>query len=740
MKKHILLLSFIFIHSIYFCQNPANEKFNFDFESIYAKMPVGWKNFGGEGYGIYLDSVLKKNGKYSAVIESNVGTPDFKAWAFTLPENYSGKKIKLSGFIKTENVTEGYAGLWMRIDPNIGFDNMNKRGISGTTDWTKCEITLDMKPDQTKKIVIGGLLVGKGKMWLDDLSVSIDGKDIKLLPPLEMKSTLAEKDSAFKNGSKLVIESINAFQIQNLKTLALVWGFVKYYHPQVAMGNHNWDYELLRVLPAIINSKSKPSRDSVLVNWINKLGKFEKNESQKSRAEKGAIKINPDLDWISTSGLSSELSSLLISVKNANRSGENYYISLEDNVKNPNFKNEEPYASMKYPDAGFRLLSVYRYWNIIHYYFPYKNLIEGDWKDVLQEFIPKVVDAKNETEYTLTILELIGRIKDTHANIWGGNAVLNKYLGEKYAMAKADFIEDQLVVTGYYDDSLHNTVGLVRGDIILKINSKSVNQLIAEKLKYTPASNYPTQLRDLAKDLLRSNDSTIAIEYLTNGKTQQATLKTYPSSKIYGSKKNKVADTCFRMITKDIAYVNNGSLKNAYLKHMWKTIENTKGLIIDDRNYPTDFVIYALSNYLMPEKTNFVEFTNGSITEPGLFAFAKTYSVGKKNSNSYKGKIIILVNETSQSSAEFHAMAYRVHPNATVIGSTTAGADGNVSVFYLPGGIRTMISGIGVYYPNGKETQGVGIVPDIEIKPTIKGIKEGKDEVLEKAIELINTK
>ena len=93
--------------------------------------------------------------------------------------------------------------------------------------------------------------------------------------------------------------------------------------------------------------------------------------------------------------------------------------------------------------------------------------------------------------------------------------------------------------------------------------------------------------------------------------------------------------------------------------------------------------------------------------------------------------------EISLTQAEYTAMAFRAGPNTTIIGSTTAGADGNVSPIFLPGGIRTMISGIGVYYPNGKETQRVGIVPDIEVKPTIEGIRTGKDELLEKAIEEI---
>ena len=99
---------------------------------------------------------------------------------------------------------------------------------------------------------------------------------------------------------------------------------------------------------------------------------------------------------------------------------------------------------------------------------------------------------------------------------------------------------------------------------------------------------------------------------------------------------------------------------------------------------------------------------------------------------------MVLVNENSQSQAEYTAMAFHSVKNSTIVGSTTAGADGNVSTILLPGGLRSMISGIGIYYPNGKETQRVGIVPDIVVKPTINGIKNGKDEVLERAIKVIN--
>jgi C-terminal processing protease CtpA/Prc len=99
--------------------------------------------------------------------------------------------------------------------------------------------------------------------------------------------------------------------------------------------------------------------------------------------------------------------------------------------------------------------------------------------------------------------------------------------------------------------------------------------------------------------------------------------------------------------------------------------------------------------------------------------------------------VVILVDEVTQSQAEYTAMALRTAPNALVVGSTTAGADGNVSAIPLPGGLRSMISGIGVFYPDKTPTQRIGIVPDIEVAPTVSGVRDGRDEVLDAALRLI---
>jgi hypothetical protein len=97
-----------------------------------------------------------------------------------VPEDYLGKRVKLSGYIKSQNVL-AWAGMWFRIDGDprekeLGFDNMQNRPIKGTTDWKKYEIVLDV-PMNSKYIAYGVLLSSMGKVWIDDLHFEIVSKD-----------------------------------------------------------------------------------------------------------------------------------------------------------------------------------------------------------------------------------------------------------------------------------------------------------------------------------------------------------------------------------------------------------------------------------------------------------------------------------------------------------------------------------------------------------------------------------
>ena len=199
-------------------------------------------------------------------------------------------------------------------------------------------------------------------------------------------------------------------------------------------------------------------------------------------------------------------------------------------------------------------------------------------------------------------------------------------------------------------------------------------------------------------------------------------------------------DSSYKIIDGNIGYIFPGRYRNEQLERIKKAFENTKGIIIDMRCYPSEFMPFTFGNYLKPSVSPFVKFASGDSRNPGLFTFSPPLSNGEPNRSYYKGHIVEIVNEITQSQAEYTTMAFQSAPDITVIGSTTAGADGNVSAITLPGGVFTYISGLGVYYPNGEETQRKGIRIDLQVMPTIQGIKNGKDELLEKAIDIINSK
>ncbi|NCQ12308.1 MAG: hypothetical protein GW809_09255 [Bacteroidetes bacterium] len=96
-------------------------------------------------------------------------------------DNYLGKRLKLSGYIKTEDV-EKSSGMWMRIDgfnqEQLGFDNMKGREIKGNSDWNKYEIVLDI-PSNSMSINYGVLLAGNGKVWFDNFQIEEVDKSVE---------------------------------------------------------------------------------------------------------------------------------------------------------------------------------------------------------------------------------------------------------------------------------------------------------------------------------------------------------------------------------------------------------------------------------------------------------------------------------------------------------------------------------------------------------------------------------
>lgn len=707
-----------------------DQYFNLDFEDndnpkTLANDWIQWGN-----YYLSSDSETVQSGKYSGVIESKDGEGTFGSIAYRIPSRYDGKEIRLEGYMKTEDVLDGHAGLLLRLDGasgSLGFDNMARDNIRGTNDWKKYSITLPYS-EKVGKIFVGGILTGKGKVWFDNFVVTIDGVSIQGMPFIEKPKAKAESDTEFDNGSGIELNDISEEDEYKLYTLCKVWGLIKYNHPEVAKGNHNWDYELFRIVPKLQNDDFEKSINA----WLHGLGAITDTDSKKM--EKSTVVTLADHSWIDNNTLlSDDTKSLLHKVRMCKKPDSHYYISFHVGVGNPDFSNENPYMTMKAEDDGMRLLALFRYWNMIEYYFPYKDLLDEDWDALLEKFIPKMIGAEESIDYKLACLEMIWNIHDTHANIWGRDEELTDWFGLYGAPLGLSFIEGKWVVTRIFPTEDNGDSKISIGDVVTHVNGKDIQLLAEQKAKFSPASNEPTRMRDVARKLLRTNETIMDLT-LHNGKESYTEkINVILNSGINHWKKDIPSH---KVLGEDIGYIYPATLQKEEIHDIMAKFMDTKALVIDLRCYPADFLVFKLGKYLLPQPTEFAKFTKPIWNIPGSYEFTLPVMNGSYSEQYYKGKIFILINETTQSQAEYTTMALRNAPNATVIGSTTAGADGNVSRIFLPGGINTMISGIGVFYPDGRQTQRIGIVPDLEVHPTIGGIRAGNDELLEKAIKL----
>lgn len=158
--------------------------FSFDYP-----LPEGWFKAGDKpiSYDMGTDKGAGHDGKNAATIKSVDKTIDGFGTLMQncSPEKYLGKRVRMSGYIKTKDVSD-WAGFWFRVDTkdgekNMPFDNMHDgkkdRSLKGTTEWKKYDLVLDV-PQSTTNLAYGALLAGTGQIWFDNLKFEIVDKTV----------------------------------------------------------------------------------------------------------------------------------------------------------------------------------------------------------------------------------------------------------------------------------------------------------------------------------------------------------------------------------------------------------------------------------------------------------------------------------------------------------------------------------------------------------------------------------
>lgn len=640
----------------------------------------------------------------------------------------------------------GFVALWLREDgntPNLAFATLQGLNLNGTRDWTEYSVSVSVLPEG-KQLYFGFLLSGTGKGWVDDLLLLVDGKPVALAA--NRIPTVFDTDHEFDGGSRINVTDLSNVQIKNLATLAKVWGFLKYHHRAVTDGLHHWDYDLFRILPQVLDAVDSVAANAAISSWIAGLGEIE-DCTDCASLNSGDLYLSPNLDWIAEelllgAGLSQTLRTIH---RNRKPAAEQFYVSLTPGVGNPVFENELAYGSLKLPDAGYQLLGLFRFWNMVQYFYPNRDIMADDpanspnyWNNVLEESIPGIALAPDSLTYQQELMRFIAKIHDTHANLWSSLAA-RPPIGSCQLPVDVRFVEGRPLVVRHISATAGPASGLLPGDLIEQLDGVPIDDLLNQWRPLYADSNEAARLRDIGRYMTRGPCGAAAV-VVRRGETSLNLISSrVPISSLdfSASYTHDLPGDAFQMISDQVAYLKLSSVQAGKSASYIQAAAGTKGLIIDIRNYPSEFVVFALGQLLVSEPTDFVRFTYGDVTNPGAFHWGPPLRLTPQQPH-YSGKVVILVDEVTQSQAEYTTMAFRTAPLAIVIGSTTAGADGNVSTVPLPGGFSSYISGIGVFYPDKQPTQRVGTIPDIEVRPTIEGIRAGRDEQIERAIQILS--
>lgn len=515
-------------------------------------------------------------------------------------------------------------------------------------------------------------------------------------------------------------------ETQKLAATCKIWGFLKYYHPNVADGSKNWDDQLFKILPKVEAAKTDIEFSNVIEKWINSLGKVKAYKAEISNEEVDYFDKNFDLSWTqNTSLFSKSLCEKLKFIEQNKIQGKQYYVG-----EGIEFKNEVEYTEFNDKDKNFRLLALFRFWNYVEYFFPYKYQMDQNWDLTLIEFLPRTINPISQNDYYFSLKEFSAKLNDSHA-LFGARKLFDVF-GWNFVPYDIKFIDNKAIVTGFKNESLSKINDVRIGDVITKVKGKTIEELIKENQKYAEGSNSAAILNNIEWAIFNDSTDNGEIEFVRNGKTAIKTINWYRYKDLKINHENKSEK--YKFLENNIGYANLAVLTPDDVPAMMEQFKNSTAIIFDIRNYPQG-TNFAIAEYLNPEPKNFVKSIDADLSSPGRYIWRKEDTpCGKINPDYYKGNVILLVNEKSKSHSEFTAMTLKVAPKATVIGSQTAGTDGRNYRFEIIKGLWASFTTYGVFYPDKKEVQRIGIIPDIEIKPTILGIQQGRDEVLERAV------
>lgn len=369
-------------------------------------------------------------------------------------------------------------------------------------------------------------------------------------------------------------------------------------------------------------------------------------------------------------------------------------------------------------DVYVRLTSINIAWNVFQHFFPYKDEIKLEWGKELPLALNAAYEAKNSQEFGKVLRLMTEKLKDGHVSVSFGE--------QNYFSIQADvaYVEGKLLISKV--DSLPLKVG----DVVTSINGIPALEHFRSIKSEISGSDQWKNSNATRQFLQGYKDTELVLKVSRDGKEQQFRFTRTDYRKVPEQAKIK-------KLQEGVYYVNIGNTEMKDITAMISEFTTAKAIICDLRGYPRgnhDLISYLLTKedkdkWMFVPKIISPDYENVNYSKSGWDMTPKTPHIS--------AQIIFLTGGGAVSYAESYMGFIKHYKLATIVGQPTAGANGNVNSFTLPGNYGIRFTGMKVKLHDGRQMFNPGIQPDVYVNQTISGVSAGRDEYLEKALELI---
>jgi C-terminal processing protease CtpA/Prc len=427
---------------------------------------------------------------------------------------------------------------------------------------------------------------------------------------------------------------------------------------------------------------------------------------------------NPD--WIFTADLGSGLTARVPLKLFADASGTLPHVPSPAAAEKP---------ELSANDRATRLAAVALAWNVFQHFYPYFDVVGTDWPRALATALTSAATDADERAFVDTLRRLMAALNDGHGHVFH-----SKLIDRSHALPLAwAWAEGRLVISHVLDEAA--AAGLAPGDVVLAIDRQPIEAAVA-RARELISSATPQYMRHtlLSFFQLGPPGSTVRLTIRSqSGAQREVALR---RSVVRGANAEPRPATVTEL-ERGISYFDLDRATEADLAAALPQLAEAKAVIFDLRGYPK---MVAFLAFLTTESVKTPIWQIPIVTRPDHLGVAEYDESGRWEvppvAPRIKGRVIFLIDGRAISFAETVMGMVEAYKLADIVGEPTAGTNGNINPFTVPGGYLLWWTGMRVLKHDGSRQHGVGIQPTHPVLRTIAGIAERRDEILEKALEL----